>query len=197
MAAGRSSQVNIKNSGFEDLPAFLGRLFGNIAIGPMVISLLFSLYDLKTRVPYSCDGLSKWQNITFSVKEFYFHVSGHNSPLFGRREEDEVEHPGHNFNVNDTIAWWLSQVSPQKELQHFPHSREPRLRSWPLVCPHLGMAGSSWMKMRCRVDILNEKDQESVISSEWSVLPDCSQQPQRAVHWPIGLPWLLRDFTGS
>ena len=85
----------------------------------MVISLLFSLYDLKTRVPYSCDGLSKWQNITFSVKEFYFHVSGHNSPLFGRREEDEVEHPGHNFNVNDTIAWWLSQVSPQKELQHF------------------------------------------------------------------------------
>ena len=36
--------------------------------------------------------------------------AGHNSPLFGRREEDEVEHPGHNFNVNDTIAWWLSEV---------------------------------------------------------------------------------------
>ena len=166
----------------------------------MVLNLFFSLYDLKARVLYSCGGLSKWQNITFSVEEFSFHVSGHNSPLFGRREEDEVEHPGHNFNVNDTIAWWLSQVSSQKEyreLQHFlPPSREPRLISWPLVCPHLGMAGSSWMKMRCWVDILEERDHESVISSEWSVLSDCSQQPQRAVHWPIGLPWLLRDFAG-
>jgi len=42
--------------------------------------------------------------------------TGHNSPLFGRREEDEVEHPGHNFNVNDTIAWWLSQGAPAEKL---------------------------------------------------------------------------------
>ena len=52
------------------------------------------------------------------------------------------------------------------------------------------------MKTRCRVDILDERDHESVISSEWSVLPDCGQQPQRAIHWTIGLPWLLRDFAG-
>jgi len=27
-----------------------------------------------------------------------------------------VEHPGHNFNVNDTIAWWLSEGAPAEKL---------------------------------------------------------------------------------
>ena len=40
-----------------------------------------------------------WENFT-----------GHNTPLFGRHEEDVVGHPGHNFNVNDTISWWLDNV---------------------------------------------------------------------------------------
>ena len=40
-----------------------------------------------------------------------FLVPGHNSPLFGRREEDEVEHPGHNFNVNDNMIVLVSSLS--------------------------------------------------------------------------------------
>ena len=103
-----------------------------------------------------------------------FLVAGHNSPLFGRREEDEVEHPGHNFNVNDTIAWWLSQVYMclWRENLMIIFRREPQLRSWLLVCQHLAMAGSWWMKMRCQFNFFFRK---YVISSERSLLPDSSQ----------------------
>ena len=42
-------------------------------------------------------------------------------------------------------------VEKNLERTNISSSREPRLRSWPLVCPLLATAGSSWMKMRFRV----------------------------------------------
>merc|ERR1712002_59800 len=42
--------------------------------------------------------------------------TGHNAPLYGRHEEDAIEHPGHDFNINDTITWWLSAGAPANKL---------------------------------------------------------------------------------
>ena len=129
--------------------------------------------------------------------------AGHNSPLFGRREEDEVEHPGHNFNVNDTIAWWLSEVRVHFRVGNYVVgflfnillSRELPLKSWLLECLPLDMAGSSWTRVRWSIET-KQSDKEN-ISPERVVLLDSRKQPTRAVHWPTWLPRILRDLASS
>ena len=129
--------------------------------------------------------------------------AGHNSPLFGRREEDEVEHPGHNFNVNDTIAWWLSEVRVHFRVGNYlgdflfniPLSRELPLKSWLLECLPLDMAGSSWTRVRWSIE--TKKSAMENISPERVVLLDSRKQPTRAVHWTTWLPRILRDLASS
>jgi len=48
-----------------------------------------------------------------NVMDYDYHgawdeFTGLNTPLYGRTEEDNPDHPGHRFNVNDTINYYLS-----------------------------------------------------------------------------------------
>merc|ERR1712112_11440 len=60
------------------------------------VAEISEVLDLLNIMDYDYHG--GWEDFT-----------GHNTPLYGRHEEDAEDHPGHNFNVNDSIAWWLSQ----------------------------------------------------------------------------------------
>merc|ERR1712180_97539 len=82
-----------------------------------------------------------------NVMDYDYHggwedFTGHNTPLYGRHEEDADDHPGHNFNINDTITWWLSKGAPAEKLV--------------VVWPHLDMPGNllMWMRMVCSVPVL-------------------------------------------
>merc|ERR1712112_533707 len=74
----------------------------------------------RADIAYDLPAISKVYD-WFNVMDYDYHggwenFTGHNTPLFGRHEEDAEDHPGHNFNINDTITWWLSQGAPANKL---------------------------------------------------------------------------------
>ena len=60
---------------------------------------------------YRCSNISK----LFSLSEVMFY-SGHNTPLFGRHEEDDMNHPGHRFNLNDSINYYIEAGVPRDKI---------------------------------------------------------------------------------
>ena len=64
-----------------------------------------------------------WENFTgFQTFLNFFHClrflfySGHNTPLFGRHEEDDINHPGHRFNLNDSINYYIDAGVPRDKI---------------------------------------------------------------------------------
>ena len=74
---------------------------------------------------------------TFIAKALYFsaweNFTGHNTPLYGRHEEDDINHPGHRwnldipirlmlsgyfsrFNLNDSISYYLNHGVPKEQI---------------------------------------------------------------------------------
>jgi len=75
---------------------------------------------VKSEQAYEVEEISKVLDL-LNIMDYDYHggwedFTGHNTPLYGRHEEDAEDHPGHNFNVNDTIAWWLSKGADPKKL---------------------------------------------------------------------------------
>jgi len=69
-------------------------------------------YDVK-RVAAAMDFIN--------VMDYDYHgawddFTGVNTPLYGRTEEDDPNHPGHFFNVNDTVNWYIEQGAPREKL---------------------------------------------------------------------------------
>ena len=57
----------------------------------------------------------------FNVMDYDYHggwemFTGHNTPLYGRHEEDDVNHPGHRFNLNDSITYYIEAGVPREML---------------------------------------------------------------------------------
>merc|ERR1711874_309704 len=85
------------------------------------IPALAKVYDWFNVMDYDYHGA--WENFT-----------GPNTPLYGRHEEDDINHPGHRFNLNDSISYYLNHGVPKEQIV-------------------VGMAtfGHSWSTMRlCR-----------------------------------------------
>lgn len=56
-----------------------------------------------------------------NVMDYDYHgawdnFTGVNTPLYGRTEEDAENHPGHFFNVNDTVNWYLDHGLAKEKL---------------------------------------------------------------------------------
>ena len=56
-----------------------------------------------------------------NVMDYDYHgawdnFTGVNTPLYGRVEEDDVNHPGHFFNVNDTVNWYIDSGMPKEKI---------------------------------------------------------------------------------
>merc|ERR1712038_1116512 len=57
----------------------------------------------------------------FNVMDYDYHggwemFTGHNTPLYGRHEEDDLNHPGHRFNLNDSISYYIDAGVPREML---------------------------------------------------------------------------------
>ena len=106
-----------------------------------------------------------------------------------------LKNPGHNFNVNDTIAWWLSQV--QSPLEESGEDQYLFLQGAPAEKLTVGMPtfGHGWELMD-ENEVSSQDKIKKTISPEWSVLPDSGEQSERTIHQPIRLPRLLRDHAG-
>jgi len=64
---------------------------------------LIEAYDWFNVMDYDYHGA--WENFT-----------GHNTPLYGRHEEDDPSHPGHRFNLNDSISYYLASGVPKDQI---------------------------------------------------------------------------------
>jgi len=67
-------------------------------------------------VPEISDVLDLLNIMDYDYHGGWEDFTGHNTPLYGRHEEDADDHPGHNFNINDTINWWLDQGADPSKL---------------------------------------------------------------------------------
>jgi len=69
-------------------------------------------YDIPRLVPEF-----DWFNImTYDYHGMWDNFTGLNAPFYGRKEEDREDHPGHLFNMNDTINWYLDQGMPANKI---------------------------------------------------------------------------------
>jgi len=67
------------------------------------IPKVFAAMDFVNVMDYDYHGA--WDNFT-----------GVNTPLYHRKEETEPDHPGHYFNVNDTLNWYIDQGAPPEKI---------------------------------------------------------------------------------
>jgi len=57
----------------------------------------------------------------FNIMDYDYHGSfdnytGHNAPLYGRHEEDGEDRPGHNWNLNDTVNYYIDAGMPREKM---------------------------------------------------------------------------------
>ena len=67
------------------------------------IPIVLGAMDFINIMDYDYHGA--WDNFT-----------GHSTPLYGRLEEEAADSPGHWFNVNDSISWYLAQGAPASKI---------------------------------------------------------------------------------
>jgi len=94
------------------------------------MAALTQAYDWFNIMDYDYHG--GWENFT-----------GHNTPLFGRHEEDADGHPGHRYNLNDSISYYIDAGVPREMIvvgmATFGHSwtlLDPSVNG--LYCPTIG-----------------------------------------------------------
>jgi len=74
----------------------------------------------RAGVGYDVPALAKEFDFV-NVMDYDYHgawdnFTGHNTPLYGRHEEDIEGHPGHGFNLNDTINYYISEGMPREKI---------------------------------------------------------------------------------
>jgi len=74
----------------------------------------------RAQVGFDIPVISKEYDF-FNVMDYDYHGSwdnftGHNTPMYGRHEEDGENHPGHNFNLNYTINYYLDAGMPREKI---------------------------------------------------------------------------------
>jgi len=67
------------------------------------IPALAKEFDYVNLMDYDLHG--SWDNFT-----------GHHTPLFGRHEEDNVNHPGHRLNLNDSVYYYIEEGMPKEKI---------------------------------------------------------------------------------
>merc|ERR550519_2387163 len=104
----------------EDFTALVQELGAALHGQGKLLTAALSADPKKSAAAYEVDKISAVLDI-LNIMDYDYHggwedFTGHNTPLYGRHEEDAEDHPGHNFNVNDTIAWWLGQGANKDKL---------------------------------------------------------------------------------
>jgi len=74
----------------------------------------------RADIAYDLPAISKVYD-WFNVMDYDYHggwenFTGHNTPLFGRHEEDDINHPGHRFNLNDSINYYIDAGVPRDKI---------------------------------------------------------------------------------
>merc|ERR1711970_207392 len=74
----------------------------------------------RAGVGYDVPALAKEFDFV-NVMDYDYHgawdnFTGHNTHLYGRHEEDIEGHPGHGFNLNDTINYYISEGMPREKI---------------------------------------------------------------------------------
>jgi len=74
----------------------------------------------RAEVGYDVPAMSKEFDF-FNIMDYDYHggwdnFTGHNTPLFGRHEEDDENHPGHRFNLNDTVTYYIEAGMPKEKM---------------------------------------------------------------------------------
>jgi len=85
-----------------------------------LLTAAMSADNKRSDVGYDLPAISQVYD-WFNVMDYDYHgawemFTGHNTPLYGRHEEDDMEHPGHRFNLNDSISYYLEAGVPREML---------------------------------------------------------------------------------
>jgi len=104
----------------EDFTLLVQELGAALHSQGKLLTAALSADPVKSEAAYNVPAIAEVLDF-FNIMDYDYHggweeFTGHNTPLFGRHEEDAIEHPGHDFNVNDTVAWWLANGAPAEKL---------------------------------------------------------------------------------
>jgi len=74
----------------------------------------------RASVAYNVPEISKSYDF-FNIMDYDYHgafepFTGHNTPLYGRHSEDDINSPGYRFNVNDTINYYIDAGMPLEKI---------------------------------------------------------------------------------
>merc|ERR1719474_1054472 len=86
----------------------------------LLLSAATSPDPVKAGIAYDVKRIAAAMDF-INVMDYDYHggwddFTGVNTPLYGRTEEEDPEHPGHLFNVNDTVSWYIQQGAPRDKI---------------------------------------------------------------------------------
>lgn len=104
----------------EDFTLLIQELGAALHSKGKLLTAALSADPVKSEAAYNVPAISAVLDM-MNIMDYDYHggwenFTGHNTPLFGRHEEDAIGHPGHDFNVNDTINWWIANGAPAEKL---------------------------------------------------------------------------------
>jgi chitinase len=104
----------------EDFSIFVEEFAEALHAKNLMLTAATAADPVKAEIAYDIARITKafdFINImTYDYHGAFENVTGVNAPVYGRIEEENVLHPGHLFNMNDTINYYLSQGAPKEKL---------------------------------------------------------------------------------
>ena len=104
----------------EDFSIFVEEFGAALHAKNMLLSAATAADPVKAEIAYDIARITKVFDF-INIMSYDYHggwdnFTGLNAPMYHRQEEMDAMHPGHLFNLNDTVNYYLSQGAPKEKL---------------------------------------------------------------------------------